>query len=625
MKQIIQIVLYLLFSSFLRLYGQTLNHTWLNGQTFCMGDERGLVDIWGAGKNIPGVYFDELLPAFFERKLVFDHSDFNTAKLKWVFTGIHGGVTVAVSADSVELIQRYYDSFGLNHVKDETIIGGRFPQSTFMSFKTSIKDEKLNSLTLQITHGLGLKLFMNGKLLVKQICQIDLSKHQLQIEGLKANVCGKLQLPVPRAPVIKINPDKKYQEILGFGGITSPVAFNLLSEEGKTQWWDFLKEYNILIQREYPNGQKLKPDYSNWDHLADATPHYYGDNFPNGEISDFAYNKKIQDYGGIVVFEFWQFPGWMIDKQQTIKYQAGLIPIYEKYTQAIVNYCITAREKTGKAPAIIGIQNEVKQPGAVWQQMTLNLRKALDINGFEDVHIHMHNSNNLQGGIHALEAFAAKATVWNKIDYSASNLYDYQNYFTNPDGFDTLIQKWNRTFKGRSVKPFLSVEMCINDNKYQSGSYRVAFLMGELYHKNMVNLNASALMYCWLLINNTQPSFSASRSLFAADEHNNSTPKPSSYQLRVFGAFSRHVLKGYQRIEATSSDPDLLVSAYEKGKDHTMILINRGTAPAIINTEQISKAISRGEVVSQYQENQVIKIEGNQKIILQPGSIVTLY
>ncbi len=605
---------------------QTLIHTNNSAQEFCLNDDKGLAAIWGKEKSIPGIYFKEILPAFFERKLSFSKADFKTSKMKWIFTGQQGGITITLSSDSVELEQRYYDSFGFNEVKDGNIVAARYPQSEFTHYKSSLKDKAIKSITLEVNQGLGLKLFINDLLITEQTTQLDLSQHQIQVEGLKINVCGKLQIPATTVSKITINDEKKYQKILGFGGITSPVAYNLLSEEGKHKWWEFLKDYNLLIQREYPMGSRLKPDYSNWDNLDDATPHYYGDNFPNGEISDFAYNKKIQEMGGLVVFEFWSFPSWMYDESISKDGKTIRTINYNKYAEAMVNYCKTAKLKSGKAPSILGIQNEVKQKAEVWEQLTLHLRKALDENGFRDVKIHMHNSNNLGNGIDALDVFTSKKPVWDDIDFTASNLYDYQNNFNNPDGFDKTIGKWNDVFakNNRQVKPFLSVEMCVNNSKYQSGSYRVAFTMAELYHKNMVNMNAVSLMYCWLLINNTQPSFSESRSLFALDERHNNLPKPSSFQLRTFGSFSRHLAKGMERIDASTSDKDLLVSAYAKEDQQTIIILNRGTSPKKINLVGYSK-VSAMEITSPYQENKKIQIKDVNNIIVAPGNIVTLF
>ncbi|MGF7077683.1 hypothetical protein [Mucilaginibacter sp. UYCu711] len=603
----------------IELKAQNTPTKWVNDQSFCLSDDN-FVNIWGGGKKIPGAFFDEYLPAFFERKLAFKTFDLKGSTFQWILTGNNGGITLTIDKDSIELVQRYYDSFGFNKMQNQKISAGPYPQSKFSSFKISVTGKNINSVSLAITHNLSLKLYINDVLSNEQITQIDVSRHQLQIIGSKAGVCGELQTPATSHVEISVNSAKKYQEILGFGGITTPTAFNLLSNQGKSQWWDLLKKYNLLLQREYPVGQRLKPDFSNWDNLKDAVPHYYGDNFPNGEASDFAYNKKIQQMGGEVIFEFWQLPTWMVSKEggkNTV--------VYDKYAAAIVNYCKTARVKTGKAPLIVGIQNEVTQAAEVWQEMTKHLRKALDDNNFKDVKIHMHNASNFNAGIKALKAFSSNDTTWRKIDYTASNLYDYQEYFTNPDGFDMLTKSWNNLLKSPLEKKFLSTEICINRPQYQSGSYRVAFLMGELYHKNIVDLNATALMYCWLLVNNVQPSYTASRSLFTIDESRNNTPKASSFQLRVFGAFSKNLLKGFQRVKISSSDQDLLISAYAKGKKNVVIILNRGTNSKEIKLTDLPE-VTTMEIASPYLENtkQALK-QNNKSLQIEPGSIVTLF
>lgn len=591
---------------------------WITEQEFCMNDNSS-INIWGSGKRIPGTFFKEHLPAFFERKLTFKAFELKGSALQWILTGNNGGITLTIDKDSLELVQRYYDSFGFNKVQGQKIVATSYPQNKFNSFKIAIAGKKVNSVSLAVTHNLALKLYINDVLANEQITQIDLINHQLKIIGTKADICGDLQAPATQSVKINKNTGIKYQEILGFGGITTPTAFHLLSDEGKTQWWDLLKKYNLLLQREYPVGQQLKPDFSNWDKLADAVPHYYGDNFPNGEVSDFAYNTKIQKMGGEVIFEFWQLPNWMMTKEG-----AKNLMLYNKYAAAIIDYCKTARLKTGKAPYIVGIQNEITQTAEVWQEMTRHLRKALNDSGFRAVKIHMHNSSNFNGGIKALKAFSANDTIWRKIDYTASNLYDYQDCFTDPDAFDQLTKNWNGLLKNPLEKPFLSTEICINSPQYQSGSYRVAFLMGELYHKNMVDLNATALMYCWLLVNNVQQSFTASRSLFTIDESRNGTPKASSFQLRVFGAFSRNLLKGFKRVEISSSDRDLLISAYQKEKKNVIIILNRSTIPKEVNLSDLP-GVTAMEIANPYQENTKYVLAKNSRLKIEPGSIVTLF
>lgn len=595
--------------------------------SFCIGKKSGSTYVWGTGNATPATYFNELLPAFFIRKMVFSECQKTDSELKWVFTGRDGGITILANRDSVVLQQRYYNSFGLNILQGNIIKAARYPQRIFT--RNAVRySGVLSTISVSVTHDLNLVVLINDSLTIRQITQIDVSRHQLQFTGSQGNFCGKVLAPETINSQVIINKNISYQTILGFGGITSPVAYNMLSDEGKKQWWKYLTEYNLLIQREYPNGEKLKPDYSNWGNLADATPHYYGDNFPNGEISDFSYNKLIQQKGGTVIFEFWQFPPWAVDTTEKKYGQWNLptrFPLYQKYVEAVVNYCKTSLTQTSSAPAIVGIQNEIMQPDEVWQKMALSLREGLDKAGFDAVKIHMQNATTLQEGINAVKAFSEKKEVWDALDYTSSNLYDYQNYFNNPNGYNQLIEKWQTAVSQRSLKPFLALEMSVYDGRYQSGSYKIAFLMGELYHKNMVMMNASALAYCWLLLNTVQNSFVESRSLFSIDESNNFMPVPSSYQLRVFGSFSRHILKGMKRIEITSDNPDLLVSGYSNGKDNTLILINKGTVPQQINLNREGVVVNKMEISSMYQENKEIDITNKKALIIEPGTMVTLF
>jgi len=205
-------------------FGQSPENLWNNAQEFCRSDKDDLVNIWGSGTSIPGIYFDEYLPALFKRKLAFTKSDLKTAKLRWLFTGDNGGATITISADSVTLEQRYYDSFGFSSMKDGEIVSSRYPQSQFTSFKTDLKTKSIISVTVEIDDGLGIKLFVNNNLITKQTTQLDFSRHQLLIEGRKLDICGNLQVPKTSKVTVQIDESEKHQEIMGFGGITSPVA-----------------------------------------------------------------------------------------------------------------------------------------------------------------------------------------------------------------------------------------------------------------------------------------------------------------------------------------------------------------------------------------------------------------
>ncbi|MGC9342651.1 MAG: hypothetical protein ACP5E3_08130, partial [Bacteroidales bacterium] len=572
---------------------------------FSYNEESDTHMTWGRGKELPGVYFEENLPSFFKRRLSFDEFHPGSGRLEWIFTGIDGGFTIAVSSDTIWLFQRFYDSFALNDIQGKSLISKRHPEKILVVANIAYQG-KMKTMDIFVNHKLELTLRVNGVTIARQLLLHDVTEHQLRYAGNNPEISGNVMKEEPKTCIITEVPEVQYQEMLGFGGIAIPTAYNGLSEEGKRKWWKLIKEYNLLLHREYPIGQKLHPEKDNWDKIEDATVHYYGDNFPNSEISDFNYIKKVQDIGGLNIFEFWKFPSW-VQSQNDVDVDA--------YVKAMVSYCKTAKEKTGKAPDIVGIQNEVTQKSEIWHSMSLQLRKALNKAGFNQVKIHMHNASFLKKGIEAAKVFTIDEEVWKVIDYSASNMYDYQDFFTDPDDYDKLLINFNKLTED---KPFLSTELSVNRPSYQVASYRIAFQMGQLYYKNLTLANASAIMYCWSLLNTVQPSYMASRSLFGVDKLNGFVPAPFGFQDRVFGGFSRRVMNGMSRIEVKSSEENLLaVSFINENKDHdTLILLNRDTAPMKLQIEDVNRFIWQ-EITSQYYRNHVLDVSDS--IIIQPG------
>jgi hypothetical protein len=147
--------------------------------------------------------------------------------------------------------------------------------------------------------------------------------------------------------------------------------------------------------------------------------------------------------------------------------------------------------------------------------------------------------------------------------------------------------------------------------------------MGDLYFKNLTRLDAIALWYCWVLLDNAQPSYSASRSLCKVDFENGNMPVASSFQLRVFGSFSRHILKGMRRVGIRSPDPDLLTVAFEGMGHHTVVCQNRGTTPRLIRLLWPGLRFTQMEITDPYQANKRMEIPG--QLVVAPGSIITFF
>ncbi len=565
--------------------------------------------------GFPRKYFPELLPALFERTLVIDSFSGAESRLAWIFTGPTGGFTVEVEPARARLVQRYYDSLALGQGP------AKHPERT--SEESSVEYAgALRAITVRVDHRLGVSVLLNGKEVLRQNCLLDVNRHQLAFTGGTGGARGRLFPSVAEAAQVTVNASARRQRMLGFGGITISTAYARLSEEGKRLWWRKVAEYNLLLQREYPVGKHLNREMTNWDHLQDASPHNYGDTFPNGEVSDFQYIRALRRIGGKVIFEFWELPDWAQRDwhDSTGKLYQGVADV-DAYAKAMLRYCQVSREKTGAPPDIVGIQNEGKQPAPICQQMTLALRKALDEAGFRAVKIHMQNTSKLFDGINVAKAFTERPEVWKSIDYAATNMYDYQTFFFDPDGFNARLRQFKEII---GTKPFLSIELCVNNNKFQGHSYRIALAMGQLYHKNLTLLDTVAIVYCWTLLNTEQPSYGWTRTLMVPDAEHNFVPVAPSHQLRVFGAYSRRVREGMTRLEAASSNENLLVTAFEgAGGARTLVLLNRALAPQRVRISWPGKPFRYMETVSPREEN-VVRAAPPGEVTVEPGSLVTL-
>lgn len=558
---------------------------------------------WGAYSPNEREFFNKVLPSVFKRTLVLD-SITGDRGIKWIFTGPREGFYIEINGNKLLFYQQYYDSFGFNFEKGKL---PRYPQ--FENNRTEVLTDKLiKAISVELNFKMELNISLNGKEVIRQTIIEDIRRNQIHLTGENGDLKSRILEPVTVNEKVMVEPETTYQQMLGWGGIGTPTAYNELSDAGKTKWWQYINEYNLLCQREYPVGSLLNQNLDNYDDLSFAKAHYYGDNFPNGEVSDFEYNRKIQELGGFVMFEFWNLPKWIGDNEK-------------EYTRSIVGYCRMALNKTGKTPRIVGIQNEIDMPENRIKRFIPELRKALDEAGFKDVKIHMANASRIKSALERVNKYTNNPEVWKCIDYGATNMYDYQSYFTNPDGFDSTLVKWH----GKVIsRPFLSTELCINDGKYQTDSYRLALAMGQLYEKNLTLTNAVLIAYCWTILNVEQPSFGATRSLFVSSPENGFMPVPSSNQLRVFGAYSRRIKEGMQRVETNNSNNDLKIVAF-KGENNsgTMVILNRSINPVSLEIEWKNINFSELEIVDPYSPNIVKPFNGN-KVKIEPGALVTI-
>jgi hypothetical protein len=577
---------------------------------------------WGHPDEIARKYFHENLPALFERTITLDEPIPERSTLRWIFTGPRAGFTVELSSSKVRVSERYYDSTALYEGQ------GNYPEKTvFTDERQYTGDARM--LTVIADAHLAVRVLVNGQQIIEAPMLFDVTRHQLMLAASRTThevVDGSLLQPELKDATIVINPSEVHQTMLGFGGSPSIPAYTELSDEGKRQYWQILKSYNLLLFREYPMGTELKPDLSNLEDLSDATPHYYGDNFPNSELSSFDYSRHILALGGSVIYELWAFPSWA-----TVSYSdphaadtpntTPTKPIRQvanpdEYARIVVAYCQKAQAATGSAPAIVGLENEVDQPPEVAAAVAIAVRRELDKAGFTQTRIHMADASYMFLGVDRAKALRSDAAAWNAIDFSATHEYDFQEFIANPDLYDARLKAMHDAAAG---KPFLATEICINDPHYQEPSYRIAFAVAQLYHKNLTELDAIALMYCWTLLDVEQPTFASSRSLLAPDRTRAWVPAPTSFQLRVLGAYSRHILKGMKRVGVETGDPDLLATAFAAGNDESLIVINRSTTARRLAVQGAAHPWTEIERTGLEEENAASPFRTDN--VIQPGEI----
>jgi hypothetical protein len=576
---------------------------------------------WSRPDEIARKYFHENLAALFERTLVLDGDMPQRSGLRWIFTGPHAGFTVELTPSKVSLSERYYDSMGLYDGQ------GNYPEKGVRELEKQFAGQA-RTLTVIADAHLAVRVLVNGTQMLEAPLLFDVTRHQLQYVAPRSAhdvVSGVLLQPEVKTAEVAIDASKTYQTMLGFGGSPSIPAYAELSDEGKRAYWRLLKKYNLLISREYPMGTELKPDLSNLDDVNNAAPHYYGDNFPNSEVSSFEYNRHVEEMGGDVIYELWALPKWATEPYNGPQAaDAGSRPVREvanpeEYARIVVEFCRREQAATGAPALIVGLENEVDQPPAVFNAMAVTLRRELDKAGFTHTAIHMADASFLYQGIARTKNFESDAAAWQAMDYAATHEYDFQEFMANPDLYDARMKAMREAAAG---KPFLATEICINDPHYQEPSYRIALQVAQLYHKNLTELDAVMLLYCWTLLDVEQPTFAGSRALLAPDRTRGWVPDATSFELRVLGAYSRHIRKGMKRVSVASSDPDLLTTAFTDGKGETLVMVNRAETARRVTVRGALSPWAEMERTGLEEANAVSAAPD--EIVVQPGEIVVL-
>ena len=565
---------------------------------------------WGHHDEIARKYFHEDLPALFERTIMLDAGVPDRATLRWIFTGPRAGLTVELTSSKVRISERYYDSTALYEGQ------GNYPEKTVFTSERQFTGDA-RALTVIADAHLAVRVLVNGLEILEAPMLFDVTRHQLMLAASRTAhdvVNGSLLKPELEATrPSRLSPPTFTRRCSASAAAPAfpPMASSATPASASTG--KSSSDTTSCSSANTPWAPELKPDMSNLDNLADSTPHYYGDNFPNSELSSFDYSRHILALGGSVIYELWVLPSWAnmpgkkVRRPRPVRaHRRHLLP-----KGASRHRCRAGHRRPRRTKSISRPKSSPPWPSPCVARSTKL--------GFTQTKIHMADASYMFLGIDRANALRANSAAWNAIDFSATHEYDFQEFISNPDLYDARMRAMHDAAAG---KPFLATEICINDPHYQEPSYRIAFAVAQLYYKNLTELDAIALMYCWTLLDVEQHTFAGSRSLLAPDRTRGWIPVPTSFQLRVLGAFSRHVLKGTQRIGVSTGDPDLLATAFVGANNETLVVINRSTTARKLAVDGAAHPWTEIERTGLEEENSVSAV--TPEITVEPGEIVVL-
>src|ERR1019366_466807 len=149
-----------------------------------------------------------------------------------IFTGPMGGFTVEAGAGKVRLFQRYDDSPAL--ARYSSVKNARHPEA--VAEETTVEyTGQLQSIAVTLDHRLTLRVSLNGQESLVQRCHLDVNRHQLAMAGEEGGFRGRLLPAVVETAAVDVDPATRYQQMMGWGGTTTPPGIRRTKPGGQTR------------------------------------------------------------------------------------------------------------------------------------------------------------------------------------------------------------------------------------------------------------------------------------------------------------------------------------------------------------------------------------------------------
>lgn len=429
----------------------------------------------------------------------------------------------------------------------------------------------------------------------------------VNVYGPEPNIVKTIAKPTATG---EIDINKRYQKIEGFGASGAFRTMEFVQNKQKAELYNLLfKELGIDIFRIRNTYDINQADFDSTVEIANGGKSALGGNLKI-MISSWTPPARLKSdanlIGGTLAkkdgkFVYDEFAQWWADS----------LAAYSK-AGVKADYITMQNEPDWAAPydsCIFGPTEDANRAGydtalaVVWlklnTEMGPGMPKMLD--------------PETMGFSHA-ESYISKLDSSRVYGY-AHHLYDCSGCGENPDRYIPKMVSFTKLNSEHGNKPLFQTEFEDDPNTWTG-----AMNMAVLVHNSLTVENVASYLY-WDLF------WSSESGLVSVDDPNTYTIKPVYYAFKQFSAFTD---SGWQRVETSTDNPGLRISAYisPDNKKLTAVIINTTPGTDItLNLSSKGSAISKGEVYRSSEKEKCVnvgKFKTGEPLKLPANSITTV-
>jgi O-glycosyl hydrolase len=402
----------------------------------------------------------------------------------------------------------------------------------------------------------------------------------------------------------------RYQKIEGFGAGGAHYTMEFVNHQKKAELYNLLfKELNIGIFR-------IRNNY-------DMEPKSFDETVEIIKGGQAALGRDFK-----IMLTSWSPPARLKSNGSTAR---GTLAkkdgkfVYDEFAKWWAD-SITAYEKAGVKIDYISIQNEPDYE-APWDSCRFSPAEDSNVAGYNAVFKAVWNKLNANSELEMPKMVAPETYSLNTaIEYidklqNLSHVYGFVHHLYGCSGCaeapDRYIPEMEKLKSKYGSKSLMQTEFQNEPNKW-TGAMNMAILM----HNSLVVENVAAYLYWDLFWGPTSGmvSFSPTDPSFYA-------VKPVYYAFKQYSAF---IDSGSQRIEASTDNPGLRISAYTSADNKRLTAVIINTAPSTDITLNLSlkgSAVYKGEIYRSSETEKCIQVgsfDGSSSLKLPAKSITTL-